>query len=407
MGLSVRRALLNPAVLVSALGYFVDIYDLVLFSIVRVASLKDLGVPENQLLDVGVRLLNMQMLGMLVGGLAWGIMGDRKGRISVLFGSILMYSLANIANAYVADTGWYAFLRFVAGFGLAGELGAAITLVSETLAKETRGYGTSFVAAVGVSGAMLAAMMAELATWKVAYLVGGGMGLALLVLRMSLFESTMFSAARNQEAPRGQFFMLLKDRKRLNLYVRCILIGMPTWYCIGILVTFSPEICRELGASGPVSAGSGILFAYGGMVLGDIASGLLSQWLRSRKIVVFLFVTAAMLVCGAYLSLRGQSPSTYYALFAVLGCFAGYWALFVTIAAEQFGTNLRATVATTVPNFIRGSVILLTFLLQSLKGTFGLTNSALIVGVMCFAVTFFAWWRLPETFGRDLDFLEI
>jgi len=226
-------------------------------------------------------------------------------------------------------------------------------------------------------------------------------------LRMSLFESTMFSAARNQEAPRGQFFMLLKDRKRLNLYVRCILIGMPTWYCIGILVTFSPEICRELGASGPVSAGSGILFAYGGMVLGDIASGLLSQWLRSRKIVVFLFVTAAMLVCGAYLSLRGQSPSTYYALFAVLGCFAGYWALFVTIAAEQFGTNLRATVATTVPNFIRGSVILLTFLLQSLKGTFGLTNSALIVGVMCFAVTFFAWWRLPETFGRDLDFLEI
>jgi MFS family permease len=392
--------------MVSALGYFVDIYDLVLFSIVRVASLRDLGVPEDQLLDVGVKLLNMQMTGMLIGGLLWGIIGDKRGRVSVLFGSIILYSVANIANAFVTSTEMYGWLRFIAGIGLAGELGAAVTLVAETLPKETRGYGTSFVAGFGVSGAMLAAVIAQVFDWKTAYIIGGVLGLALLVLRVRMFESGMYQKVKDSDVSRGNFFMLLSPPKRLFKYVNCILIGVPIWFVIGILVTLSPEICKELGATGPVSAGSGILFAYGGLVVGDIGSGLMSQWLRSRKRVVAIFIAATMALIVTYLFSRGGSPAYYYFLCFLLGTAAGYWALFVTMGAEQFGTNLRATVATTVPNFVRGSVVLSTFLLGSLKDTYGLATSALIVGSGGVLIALLALWRLDECFGKDLNYVE-
>ena len=402
-----RSALLHRAVLVASLGYFVDVYDLVLFSIVRVASLRSLGVAEDQLLTVGVQLLNMQMIGMLIGGVLWGVLGDRHGRISVLFGSIALYSLANIANAFATTTAMYAVLRLLAGIGLAGELGAAVTLVSETLPRETRGYGTSFVAGFGVSGAIVAAAVAANFDWRASYVVGGVMGLLLLLLRLRMAESGMFSSLSTKTGiSKGNFFQLFTQKERFWRYLRCILIGMPTWFVIGILVTFSPEICAELGATGKITAGTSILFNYAGLIVGDLASGLLSQWWRSRRKVVAVFVTLTMAGCAAYLLLHGRSPAVYYGVFFILGCSAGYWALFVTIAAEQFGTNLRATVATTAPNFIRGSVVLLTMALTWLRGSFGLTGGAMIVGAGCFALTFAALWRLPETFGKDLDFVE-
>ncbi len=405
--LSVKAALLNTTVMVSALGYFVDIYDLVLFSIVRVASLKDLGVPEDQLLEVGIRLINMQMTGMLLGGLIFGILGDKRGRISVLFGSIILYSLANIANAFTTSVEMYAWLRLIAGIGLAGELGAAVTLVSETLPKETRGYGTSFVAGFGVSGAMLAAVMGQNFTWQTAYIVGGVMGLLLLMLRVRLFESGMFDNLKKRaEVKRGDFLMLLRDPQRLFKYVCCILIGVPLWFVIGILVTFSPEICKELGATGPVSAGSGILFSYLGLVFGDIGSGLISQYFRSRKKVILAFVLATLALIVLFVYSPGRSPEYYYFLAFALGCSSGYWALFVTVAAEQFGTNVRATVAITVPNFVRGSVVLLTMLLKSLKGTHGLSQSALYIGVGCIVIAVAALAGLKESFGKDLDYVE-
>lgn len=398
---------MNTTVIVSALGYFVDIYDLVLFSIVRVASLKDLGVPDDKLLEVGVFLLNMQMTGMLIGGLLWGILGDKRGRVSVLFGSIVLYSLANIANAFVTDTTTYGVLRLLAGIGLAGELGAAITLVSETLPKETRGFGTSFVAGFGVSGAMLAALLAQNLHWKAAYVIGGVLGLALLVLRVKLFESGLY--AKTKEAAsvrRGDFLMLLTDRKRLGRYVCCILIGLPIWFVIGILVTFSPEITKALGATEPVSAGSGILFSYLGLVVGDLASGVLSQFVKSRKKIVGAFIALTLAAIVAFLSSTGKSASYYYFLCFLAGIASGYWALFATVAAEQFGTNLRATVAITAPNFVRGSVVLVTMLLQAMKGEWGLIPSVLYCGLGCVAVSALALWPLDETFGRDLDFLE-
>lgn len=406
--MSLKKTLLNTTVVVSALGYFVDIYDLVLFSIVRVASLKDLGVPDDRLLEVGVHLLNMQMTGMLIGGLLWGILGDKRGRVSVLFGSIVLYSVANIANAFVTTTEMYAVLRLIAGIGLAGELGAAITLVSESLPKDSRGIGTSFVAGFGVSGAMLAAVIGQNFSWKTAFLVGGVLGLALLVLRVRLFESGLYARVKEASAiKRGDFFMLLRSGPRLVRYLACILIGVPIWFVIGILVTFSPEICRELGATDTVSAGSAILFAYLGLVVGDISSGVMSQIVRSRKKVVlgFMLATAALIV--VFLTSRGHSPAYYYFLCFLTGTAVGYWALFATVAAEQFGTNIRATVAITAPNFVRGSVVLVTLLFQMLKTEHGLVWSALSVGLGCSVVALLALALLRETFGKDLDFIEV
>lgn len=406
--LNLKRDVLNLTVIVSALGYFVDIYDLVLFSIVRVASLKDLGIAEADLLQVGVKLLNMQMTGMLIGGVVWGVLGDKLGRVSVLFGSILMYSLANIANGLVSDVETYSWLRFIAGIGLAGELGAAITLVSESLPKESRGIGTSVVAGVGVSGALLAATVGKYLSWQTAYIIGGCLGLALLILRVKMLESGMFHKMRDEvNVRRGDIMMLFTNLERFGRYLDCILIGVPLWFVIGILVTFSPEICRELGATGPVSAGDGIFWAYAGLVVGDIGSGIVSQWLNSRKKTLLIFQLASAIFILVFLFSKGMSPEYYYGLCFLMGCAVGYWAIFVTVAAEQFGTNLRATVTTTVPNFVRGSVVLVTTAFTLLKGKVGTVQSALTVGMVCVVIGFFALRRIKESFGRDLNWTEV
>lgn len=404
---NLKRDVLNLTVIVSALGYFVDIYDLVLFSIVRVASLKDLGVPETELLSVGVRLLNMQMAGMLIGGIIWGILGDKLGRVSVLFGSILMYSLANIANGLINNVEAYAWLRLIAGIGLAGELGAAITLVSESLPKESRGIGTSVVAGIGVSGALLAATIGKYFPWQFAYIAGGTLGLLLLILRVKMLESGMFNQMRDdRDVSRGDITMLFTNLERFGRYMDCILIGIPLWFVIGILVTFSPEICHALGATETVSAGDGIFWAYTGLVIGDIGSGVISQWLKSRKATLWIFQSVSAALILVFLLSRGMSANYYYMLCFLLGCSVGYWAIFVTVAAEQFGTNLRATVATTVPNFVRGSVVLITTAFTVLQYRVGIVQGALTVGIVCVMIGMLALRRLKESFGKDLNWLE-
>jgi len=401
------RSILTATVLVSALGYFVDVYDLLLFSIVRVESLRDLGIAEERMLDVGVLLLNWQMAGLLLGGIAWGVLGDRRGRVSVLFGSIALYSVANIANAFVTSIPAYAALRFFAGLGLAGELGAAITLVTETLPKETRGYGTAIVASFGLMGAVVAALVGNLTGWRIAFLIGGGLGLALLVLRFRLRESGMFETARTGDAPRGSLRQLLATSERRWRYLHCILLGMPIWFAIGVLVTFAPEFGRELRLTGPVTAGVAVLVAYAGGVVGDLASGFASQKLRSRQNVLLVFIGGIALAMDVMLFGRGYSPGTFYVLCAILGFFVGYWAVFVTNAAEQFGTNLRATVATTVPNLIRGSVVPLTLLTTALRGPLGLGRAAIVVGAGCCLIALWSLRSLKETYGADLDYVEV
>lgn len=395
------------AVLLAALGYFVDIYDLILFSIVRVASLKDLGVASDQLLDTGLLLINMQMTGMLIGGLLWGILGDKKGRLSVLFGSIAMYSLANIANGFVHSIPAYAVLRFIAGVGLAGELGAGITLVCELMPKETRGYGTMIVAGVGIAGGIVAGLVGDWFGWRNAYFIGGGMGLALLTLRVGVYESGIFDkVAKAKDVRRGDFFMLFSSGERVRKYLSCILLGVPIWFVIGILATFAPEFGKALEMPVLPTGSRAVMWLYAGCALGDFASGGLSQFLRSRRKAALIFVLATAASCAVYLNLRGASLGSFYTTCFALGFFSGYWAIFVTIASEQFGTNIRATATTTVPNFVRGSLVAVSALFQFLKPGSGIITAAAITGVLCFALALGSLVSLRETFGKDLDYLE-
>jgi MFS family permease len=403
-------SIFNAAVIVAALGYFVDIYDLVLFSIVRVPSLKGLGATGSQLMSDGIFLINMQMFGMLVGGVFWGILGDKKGRLSILFGSIITYSLANIANGFVTSIEMYATLRFIAGIGLAGELGAGITLVVEVMPKEIRGYGTMIVAGVGVSGAVLAYYVAEMFDWRNAYFIGGGLGLALLVLRIGVYESGMFSKIKDDKTNRGDFFSLFTDRKRFARYVRCVLVGSPLWVVVGILVTFAPEFAVAMGVSEVVSGGRAIMFCYVGITLGDFFTGYLSQRLQSRKKVLLTFLIFDSLCIAAYF-LIGKvvampTANTVYFAALMLGLSSGYWAIFVTVAAEQFGTNLRATVATTAPNFVRGSLVPMTFLFRAFTPTLGLIGAGVAVSAFAMVIAFICLWGLEETFGKELNYLE-
>lgn len=403
-----KNYLLNAAVLVAAMGYFVDIYDLLLFSIVRVPSLKSLGFSGQVLTDNGIFLLNIQMLGLLTGGIFWGILGDKKGRLYVLFGSIFLYSIANIANGFVHSVESYAVWRFIAGFGLAGELGAGITLVSEIMPKEKRGYATTIVASVGVSGAVVGFLVAELFEWRTSFFIGGGLGLSLLILRIGVVESGMFGEAKQKHDRRGDFLSLFTNWKRFLKYMRCIVIGIPLWFVVGILITLSPEFGNVLGVKGDVNAGAAVAYCYAGLVLGDIGSGLLSQYLKSRIKVVYVFLTLTILSVSAYFLMRNISLPAFYTICFILGFSAGYWVIFMTIATEQFGTNIRATVTTTVPNFVRGSVVPVSLLFQYLRGVFhgSLIYAGITVGVLVIGLAFWALSHMEETFSKDLNYLE-
>lgn len=403
---SVARQLLQIPVLVAALGYMVDMYDLFLFSIVRIPSLRSLNLSGDSIMKDGIMLLNLQMAGLILGGIFWGILGDKKGRLSVLFGSILIYSLANIANGFVTNITQYAILRFIAGFGLAGELGAGITLVTEILPKKIRGYGTTLVATMGVLGALLAYVIAYLFDWKASFIIGGVLGLMLMVSRIRVFESGIFINLKEKNIRRGDFVMLFNNKTRLIKYMTSIIIGMPIWFVTGILITFSPEFGQAMGLDQPVDAGKAVLFTFGAQVAGNIISGSLSQYLQNRKQVILLFMLLSFMFVLVYLLVPIHRTTWFYLLCAGLGFCSGYWALFITVAAELFGSNLRATVATTVPNFVRGTTIPLTSLFVLLKNYNGVMLSALIVGILTYAVALLALFYLEETFKKDLHYTE-
>ena len=398
---------IKSIIIVAALGYFVDVYDLILFGVVRKPSLTSLGITGDAQISIGVSLLNWQMAGMLIGGIIWGIFGDKKGRIKVLFGSIFLYSAANIANGFVQDITTYSVLRFIAGVGLAGELGAGITLVSEVMKKETRGWGTTIVATVGLFGAIVAALVADKFEWRIAYFIGGAMGIALLVLRVSVYESGMYKNIQDKKVSRGNIIMLFNDRERFFKFAKCILIGLPTWFVMGVLVTFSDKFAELQGIKEPVNPGQSIMYAYIGLVAGDLISGYLSQLLRSRKKVVLMFLILNCIFISVYLFLNNFGLTYFYFICGMLGFANGYWAVFVTNASEQFGTNLRSTVTTATPNIIRGTTIPITLSFQFISGYTGMIAGALIVAVICLAIAIIAAVRTQETFGKDLDYVEV
>ncbi len=400
------QELLRIPVLVAALGYMVDMYDLFLFSIVRVPSLKSINLSGDQVMKGGIMLLNLQMAGLLVGGIVWGILGDKKGRLSVLFGSILIYSLANIGNGFVTSIGAYAVLRFIAGFGLAGELGAGMTLVSEILPNRIRGYGATLVATMGVMGALLAYVVSYLFDWRISYFIGGGLGLLLMVMRIKVFESGIFMKLKEKNVKRGDVRMLFNNKKRFLKYITSIVIGMPIWFVVGILITFSPEIGKAMGIVEPIDAGKAVLCAFAAQVAGNITSGSLSQYLQSRKKVIFVFMLFSLAFVLIYLLGPVHRAGSLYILAACLGFSSGYWTLFITVAAELFGSNLRATVATTVPNFVRGTVIPLTSLFVLMKSGVGTIYAALAVGLLSYALAMLALFYLEETFKKDINYIE-
>ncbi|MGB4840226.1 MAG: MFS transporter [Saprospiraceae bacterium] len=401
------QLLLSIPVIVAALGYFVDIYDLLLFGIVRIPSLTSMGLNEEQLSLQGASILNWQMTGLLLGGILWGVMGDKKGRISVLFGSILTYSLANIICGFVQTPEQYKILRFIAGIGLAGELGAGITLVSEILPKNLRAIGTSLVAGVGLCGAIVAYFTADIFEWRIAYFIGGGLGLVLLFLRIGVFESGMFKNIHQEGSiSKGNFFSFFTNKKRFLIYLKCIAIGLPTWFIIGILATFSNEFGKALGISEPIKPGLSIMWCYVGLALGDLLSGFLSHALQSRKKAVGLMMLFTLFGSIIFLFAGIKSDSVLYLICIWMGFGIGYWAMFVTIGAEQFGTNLRATAATTIPNMVRGTVVLMTSIYVWAKPSMGVIMAGSIVGILTFTLGLVSVATIPETHDRDLDFLE-
>ena len=391
---------------VAGLGYFVDMFDLTLFGVVRTPSLVAIGFTAGspELLAAGVKLYNLQMIGMMVGGLFWGVMGDKKGRLSVLFGSILLYSLGNLANAFVNSFELYAVCRFLTGLGLAGELGAAVTLVAEQLPKEKRGLGTTFVATLGLSGAVAASLFGMHIDWRAAYILGGCMGLGLLFTRFKMSDSALFNRTESSEVKRGSVALLFKP-KRFITYLACILIGAPIYLATGILMTFSPELTQGLGIEG-VIAPMALLYGTIGLTIGDMASGILSQFLQSRKMALFLCLAGAASFIGIYLFTPGLSAQAVYWICFAIGIFLGYWAVLVTVAAEQFGTNIRATVATSVPNFVRGTAVIATTAFLGLKSGMGAQHAAITVAAVILVLAFGSVALLKETFGRDLDFTE-
>lgn len=421
--------LLSIPVVVAALGYFVDIYDLLLFSIIRVKSLKGIGLTDALCDTEGKFIIGIQMYGLLLGGILWGILGDKKGRLSVLFGSILLYSLANIANGFVHTVDQYALARFIAGIGLAGELGAGITLVSELISKEQRGKATSIVAGIGLTGAVAAYFVAHsfewLSTssnpgiqnwatgivnssmdWRICYFIGGGLGLCLLLLRISVFESGMYSNLHKTKVRRGNFFMFFTNAARFKKYMLAILIGLPTWYVIGILITFSKEFAEHFNIKEPVDAGKSVMLAYVAISIGDLLIGFLSNWLKSRKKALYIFYALTVVSIILYFRLDGSTAANMYLVCMFMGFATGFWALFVTMAAEHFGTNLRATAATTVPNMVRGSLPLIIMLFKSFQPGYSYITAAAITGVIVMAISITAVLFTEETFGKDLNFIE-
>ena len=413
MNKQAQPSIFNIAVVVAALGYFVDIYDLLLFTIVREPSLKGIGVDladTKAAIAASTKIINWQMVGLLIGGIVWGTIGDKKGRLSVLFGSILLYSVANFITGYVQTVDQYAYARFVAGIGLAGELGAGITLVSELLPKTKRGVGTSLVAGIGLFGAVFAYFTYKFTNdWRLRYKIGGGLGIILLLLRISVAESGMFKQVKETNVSRGNILMFFNNATRFRKYMLAILIGLPTWYVIGVLVNLSNRFAKEFYGDTAIESGRAIMYAYAAIAIGDILVGLVSQYFKSRKKALFLFYGLTIVAMALFFSAFNNSDVRMYAICAFLGFSTGFWAIFVTMGAEQFGTNLRATAATTIPNMVRGALPLINLLFLDVfqkKMSWSLTQSGVVTGILVIAVTLVAAYFTEETFHKDLNYIE-
>ncbi|MCX6152551.1 MAG: MFS transporter [Candidatus Kapabacteria bacterium] len=393
-------------IIVASLGYFVDLYDILLFTVVRKASLLSLGVSEIDSLNIGLDLLNWQVIGLVLGGIFWGVLGDKKGRLSVLFGSILIYSIANIANGFIQSIDAYRALRFLAGLGLAGELGAGITIVSETMSAQNRGYGTMVITMVGMLGAVAASFIGIHFEWRTAYIIGGVMGLCLLLLRISVFESSLFKKMKNENISRGNILLLIKNKKIFLKYIRCILIGLPTYFIVGLLLTAVPEFGKVFGLSESPSSAIAVIVTYTSISLAEILCATISQRFKSRRVALGIFLTITLIGIFLFLIIPPKTINSFYFRFVIMGIGIGFWVTMITNATEQFGTNLRATVTTSVPNIIRGLLYPVNLVFLMLKPSLGLVTTCVIIGFPCMILALVSVYYSEETFGVNLDYTE-
>ncbi len=401
-----QQSIVLLSIILVSLGYFVDIYDLLLFTIVKEQSLRDIGVPQNNLLKEGQFLLQLQMLGTLFGGIFWGIMGDKRGRLWVLFVSIIIYSFATFANGFVSQIWHYQLLRFLAGVGLAGELGVGVALICEIMSKKNRGFGTLIVATVGFWGAIAAYLVNQEHGWRTSYFIGGALGLGLVILRVAVMESAMFEETLlSKKVKMGSFLMLFEDQQKSSKYLKCILIGVPTWFVIGILVNLAPQFTQQFGMkNAPQDAGLAIVFCYAGMSIGNFLCGILSEFLKSRRkalIIFHIFLTLAVLF---YLNSGNMSLPLFYFKIFLMGIGIGFWIVFVSVAAEQFGTNIRATVTVTATNFVRAALWIFTWATFSLGSN--LLKNAFYVAIISLLIAIVSAYLLPETYDKSLDYVD-
>jgi MFS transporter, putative metabolite:H+ symporter len=394
--------------LVASLGYFVDTFDLILFVVIGKSSLAEMGYSGVALDQMRLFLFDVQMMGLLIGGVLFGILGDKKGRLSVLFGSIILYSVCNIINGFINDIYSYSLLRFLAGVGLAGELGVGVTIVAETMPQKIRGYGTSILAATGVLGAVVAGLIGDIFYWRHAFWIGGALGILLLLLRIGTYESDMFLHASQSKKERGNIMKLLRNKTSRKTYLLSLLVGIPVFFVVTILMQMAPSLAEELNIDGVITTGKAVVFIYLGLACGDVLCGVVSQKLQSRKKAIAIFQVSSLLISIVYLNLHNQTETLFYVVCFVMGVSTGYWIVMITMGAEQFGTNIRATVATTIPNFVRGAAIPISMLYGFLSAfdSINIIQSALLTGFICFAIAIYANWALPETFHKDLDYLE-
>lgn len=410
MNTNKQIGLLSLPVFVAALGYFVDVYDLLLFTIVRQTSVMSIGSTAETIIVDSAHIINWQMSGLLIGGILWGVLGDKKGRLKVLFGSILLYSVANILTSFVQNVDQYAYCRFIGGIGLAGELGAGITLVSEMLPKNKRGIGTSMVAGIGLFGAVFAYFTFKYTDdWRLCYQIGGVLGFLLLILRVKVAESFMFESVKMSKLAKGNFFMFFQNKKRFVKYITAILIGLPTWFVIGVLINYSNKFASSLYGINLIDSGRSIMLAYIGIASGDLLIGYVSQYFKSRKKALMLFYILSIIGMILFFSPFNNNDSRMYLICAFLGFSTGYWAIFNQMAAEQFGTNLRATAATTIPNMVRGALPLINFLfLDILQKKLGwdIVQSGMLTGAIVMVITLVAYFFTEETYHKDLDYME-
>jgi len=400
------KPLFTLPVIVAALGYFVDVYDPLVFNIVRVPSLTELGLNEEQISKIGSRILNFQQAGLLIGGIFWGILADKRGRLSVLFGSIITFSIANIACGFVQNPEMYAWLRFIAGLGLAGELGAGITLVSEILPKHLRGYGSSIIAGVGMAGAVVAYQTVSFFDWRTTYFVGGGLGFALLLLKISVLESSIYTKTKEGNTTKGNFLSLFSNSILLKKYLKCLGMGLPTYFVIGLLGTFGNEFGAALGIDEEIKSGRCVMYVFIGSVIGDLVSGPFSHLIHSRKKAIGTMVFISLIACTFYLTGNIKTASAFYNTCILLGFSIGFIPLFLQVTSEQFGTNIRATATSTVANFVRATTLITLPVYQNLKGSLGVLHSALAIGIVYFTVTFASIYFTEETIDKELDFVE-